>query len=300
MTNIWKQLSFLFLLFTSNATAMAMKTVLVTGGNRGIGKAICQLLLEQHPDVNVLLGSRNLENGNKAAQDIQHQVGNACEGRLHVVEMDTSSDDSVSKAATEIASQHKSLYAICNNAGVHNGPSHKDVMNTNYFGPRRVNDALINLLQRPGGRIVNIASASGPKFISSMRDQDLRAKLSQPWLITGGLAELDEMAHSLPGGGDSYGISKAFVNAYTRLYAKAEPDLLINSVTPGFIASDMGKMLGATKPVAAGAVPPVYLLMDPELETVPTGRYYGSDSKRSPIDRYRGPGDPVFEGPDWS
>ena len=47
------------------------KVVLVTGGNRGIGKAICKGLLRQHPgDVHVMLGSRDLDNGRKAAADI--------------------------------------------------------------------------------------------------------------------------------------------------------------------------------------------------------------------------------------
>ena len=47
------------------------KVVLVTGGNRGIGKAICKGLLTQHPgDVHVMLGSRDLDNGRKSAADI--------------------------------------------------------------------------------------------------------------------------------------------------------------------------------------------------------------------------------------
>jgi carbonyl reductase 1 len=73
----------------------------------------------------------------------------------------------------------------------------------------------------------------------------------------------------------------------------------ISLSTPGLIASDMGKAIGATKPCSKGAIPPVYLLLSSDLETIPTGRYYGSDSKRSPLDEYRGPGDPVYEGPDW-
>jgi NAD(P)-dependent dehydrogenase (short-subunit alcohol dehydrogenase family) len=276
---------------------MAFKTVLVTGGNRGIGKAICQLLLEKHPDVQVLLASRDLDRGNKAAQDLKNHLGSACEGRLEVVEMDTSSDESVSKAAAEIAAKHPTLYGIVNNAGVWLETPYKNTMNTNYFGPRRVNDALSKLLKRPGGRIVNIASASGPVWVS--RDKNERSKLSQPWLIQGGIPELDDMARKIELTSDVYGISKAFLSAYTSLHARSEPDLIINSVTPGFIASDMGKAIGATKPVAFGAIPPVYLLLSSDMETIPTGRFYGSDSKRSPLDEYRGPGDPVYEGPDW-
>ena len=54
----------------------------------------------------------------------------------------------------------------------------------------------------------------------------------------------------------------------------------------------------ATKAVYEGSIPPVFCLMDEEMTKVPSGRYYGSDCKRSPLDTYRGPGDPVYNGPD--
>jgi len=172
--------------------------------------------------------------------------------------------------------------------------SMEEVVNTNYFGPRRVNDAFGKLLQRPGGRVVNIASASGPNFVSSLPvGNALTEKLTKPWLIEGGIAELDSIAKSIKGG-DAYGASKALVNAYTVLYAKTNKDLIINSVTPGWIVSDMTQGLGASSPPSKGAVPPCWLMMDDELKTNPTGRYYGSDCVRSPLHFYRGPGEKPY------
>ena len=107
------------------------------------------------------------------------------------------------------------------------------------------------------------------------------------------------MARSFTLTSQTYGISKAFLNAYTCLHAQAESDLIINAVTPGFIATDMGAMLGASNPVEKGVIAPLFALLDEGLESAPTGRYYGSDCKRSPLDVYRGPGDPVYVGPDW-
>lgn len=275
-----------------------MKKVLVTGGNKGIGKATCQMLLEQYPDVHVLLGSRDKGRGEEAVKDITSAVGaDKCKGRLEFIELDTGSDESVASAAAQIKDK---LYGIVNNAGVHSKDDVSLTVNTNYLGPRRVNDALLSKMERPGGRIVNIGSASGGMFMTGCSDKDLVAKLNEPWTIAGGISELDEISKSNPktGAVDAYGFSKALVAAYTWILAKEEPDLIVNSVTPGFINTDMTSGWGATNSTAKGAIPPVWLLMSDDLTKVPTGRYYGSDCKRSPLNVYRGPGDPVYEGPD--
>lgn len=301
-----KSLSFFLALLLLSVTAVdsfsapsnTMKRVLVTGANKGIGKAICQLLLEKHPNVCVLLGSRDVGRGEAAVQDLVATVGDDCQDRIHVVQLDTTSDESVNKAAAEVG-KGGSLYGIVNNAGIGFGNSVKDTVDTNYFGTRRVNDAFGKYLQKPGGRIVNVASASGPNFLSSCSDAVLLKKLAEPMTISGGVAELDEIAISSKSVEDSqaYGFSKALVNAYTAIHAKEEPDLVVNSCTPGYILTDLTAGMGATNPPSKGAVPPVYLLMDPSFESKPTGCYYGSDCLRSPIDRYRNPGDPEYEGP---
>ena len=166
------------------ATSTTSKTVLVTGASRGIGKALCTALLEEHPEIRVLLGSRSVDKGNQVAQEIISKFGNNfCKDRLQLVEIDTASEESVAKAAEQIKATlgNDKLFGIVNNAGIHtNGYSNEEVMNTNYWGPRRVNDALIKLLKRPGGRIVNVSSASGPSWVSSIRDRNLKVELSQP------------------------------------------------------------------------------------------------------------------------
>ena len=173
----------------------------------------------------------------------------------------------------------------------------EETVNTNYFGPRRVNEAFAKFLKRPGGRIVNVASASGPNYISGLPDSSpLQALLAKPWTIPGGIAEVDEIARNMKSGDGEYGVSKALLNAYTALHAKIEKDLIINSCTPGFIRTDLTAGTSATNPPEKGAVPPCYLMMDEEtVLTLPTGRYYGSDCVRSPISFYRGPGEPPYE-----
>lgn len=110
-----------------------------------------------------------------------------------------------------------------------------------------------------------------------------------------GLGEADD-AHS-------YGMSKACANSLTMMYARTHPNLVINACTPGFIETDLTLPLaekrGSTpeamgmKPPAAGTVSAMFLLFG---DVGSSGRYYGSDAVRSPLDRYRGPGDPAYDG----
>jgi carbonyl reductase 1 len=178
-----------------------------------------------------------------------------------------------------------------------------ETVNTNYFGPRRVNDAFGKFLQRPGGRIVNIASASGPNYVSSLpADSPLVTPLSQPWTLQGGIDALDEMAATRMEG-QPYGASKALLNAYTVIHAKIHTDLIINSVTPGWIATDMTDGMSPSNPAtnrpSVGAIPPCYLMMDNDtIPRVPHGRYYGSDCLRSPLSFYRDPGEPPYQNDD--
>ena len=81
---------------SSSSTISTTRTILVTGGNRGIGKALCQRLLKEYPDTHVFLGSRNIMKGEQAAQDILQKLkdkdndndNDDSYNRLNVIEMD--------------------------------------------------------------------------------------------------------------------------------------------------------------------------------------------------------------------
>ena len=102
----------------------------------------------------------------------------------------------------------------------------------------------------------------------------------------------------------AYGLSKALLNAYTLALAREYPRLVVNACSPGYIETDLtrpwAEASGKTpesmgmKPPEAGALAPVKLMLG---EAVGSGRYYGSDGLRSPMDKYRSPGDPEYEGP---
>lgn len=294
---------------------MPVKRIVVTGANKGIGLAIVEAILEEHADAFVYLASRDPERGRAAAAALGGRAGFA--RRLEVVALDVADDRSVSGAAAHVGESlgGAKLYGIVNNAGI--GVQSSDfagVVDTNLFGLHRVCEAFLPLLQPSGGRIVNVTSASGPLFVANcsaemaaffldpeMTWPRLRALVDECMKIAG-----DTRAFAAKGLGDgsAYGFSKACGNSYTMILAREHPGLVVNACTPGFIATDMtrhyadsqGKSaaeLGMKTP-AEGARAPMHLLFG-ELEG--NGRFYGSDAKRSPLDRYRAPGSPEHTGP---
>ena len=165
-------------------------------------------------------------------------------------------------------------------------------------------------------RIVNVSSAAGPTFVAKCgkEKQKILVKPKSWDQVEALIHEVDTLldlpqdqaAEALEKAGYppmyssfAYGFSKACVNAHTRLFAAQHPQLKINAVTPGWIETGMtsifidkgktGKDMGMKTPLD-GAKIPVMLMM----ELVPTGVYFGSDGKKSPWDRYRGPGDPEY------
>ncbi|MBX3192821.1 MAG: SDR family NAD(P)-dependent oxidoreductase [Labilithrix sp.] len=284
-----------------------MKKILVTGANKGIGLAIVEAILGQQADTFVFLGSRDAERGRRAADALMHGHPE-WKARIEVVAIDVTNDGSVAAAKERL--KNEELYAIVNNAGIGTGSGDfRAVVETNTLGVHRVCEALLPLVDQEGGRVVNVTSASGPLFVAKCSPERQRTFLDAQttWaqlraLIDEGLASAGDPAAFAArglGDGDAYGFSKACANLYTMILAREHPRLRVNACTPGFIETDMtrrhavgqGKSaaeLGMKSP-AEGAKAPMHLLFG-ALEG--SGRYYGSDAKRSPLDRYRAPGSP--------
>lgn len=291
-----------------------MKNVLITGANKGIGYAIAKRVLEEAEDTVVFLGARDRNRGETAADALrQTEAGSA--DRVHFVELDVASNASVDRAGLEVRdkSGKEGLYGIVNNAGIGLGAEElRDVVNINTRGIKRVCDTFMPMLNS-GGRIVNVTSASGPNFVATCAPEK-QAFFTNPHVtwdeIDALLLECEAIAGNTSafaarglGDGVAYGLSKACSNAYTVHLAREHPEFVINACTPGFISTDLtsayvassgrtAEELGMKTP-SEGAASAVFLLFgDPD----GSGHYYGSDAKRSPLDRYRAPGSPAYTG----
>lgn len=226
-------------------SAKAGDIALVTGGNRGIGFEVCRQLASA--GFIVLLTARDARKA-KAAADALRSAG-----RVEPLVMDVADANSIANAAAEVAKQYERLDVLINNAGINydtwetvaNADINGTVMETittNLLGPWRVCQAFLPLLRKSrAGRIVNVSSESG---------------------------SLAEMGAGPP----AYQVTKAALNALTRTLAGElrGSRILVNSVCPGWVATDMGGSGG--RPVADGAAGIVWAATLPK--DGPTGGFF--------------------------
>jgi len=181
------------------------KAALVTGGSRGIGRAICLRLAEQGASV-VLHYNRN----RAAAEEVLASTG----GEVRLVQADLGSVEEVKTMFRELGGLK--LDFLINNAGIWKstplGSSSAEVIDeiidTNLKGPFWVTQCALQLL-KDGGRIVNISSVAGRTGVA--------------------------------GGRSLYGATKAAVDSLTRNWALelAPRKILVNAVAPGYVTTDM-------------------------------------------------------------
>lgn len=188
------------------------KTALVTGTNRGIGRAIAECF--------ALQGAHVLAAARRTSPDFErwcHDLANRAERTVTPVLFDLTDDSQVKSAVREITSQGRALDILVNNAGVATGgvlqmtpvKAVRDTFEANFFGPVLLTQSLARFMARSGGgAIVNIASTAG--IIGSA-------------------------------GTTAYGASKAALLLATRTWAAelGVTGIRVNAVAPGLVQTDM-------------------------------------------------------------
>ena len=273
-----------------------MRSVLVTGGNQGIGFAACKQLALEH-NCHVYLAARNPQRGHAAAEKINALIADApsCAGAVDFIPLDTSDKSSIQEAAqtTSMKLAGSKLHGIVNNAGIGlNTGSSGDVLTTNLYGPKLVSEHFFDLLDPAGGRIVNLGSGSGPMYVGGCAVQDKKL-LCSPDSDAVTWEFIEQHAKDNVNRADVYGLSKALLACYTGLFAREHPRILTSCVSPGFIDTQMTAGWGASKSPDQGTLAIKRCLLE---ELPGNGWYYGSDGLRSPYHFMRNPGEPAYNG----
>ena len=192
------------------------KTAIVTGANRGIGRAIVERFA-QH-------GASMWAHARQATPEFTAAMAE-CAGR-HGVEIqpvcfDVTDSSALKATLKEIIASGQPIDVLVNNAGVAHGglfqmtPMTKirEVFEINFFAPLAISQAVAGLMRkRGGGSIINIASISG---------LDLKA------------------------GNVAYGTSKAALMAATRTLAAelGAQGIRVNAIAPGLTDTDMAGLM---------------------------------------------------------
>lgn len=196
------------------------KVALVTGANRGLGFETCRQLARK--GIFTFIGSRNQEKGLQAATHLGRE-----KLPVQAIQLDVTDETHIRRASDYISKEVGRLDILVNNAGIFldqsDAPEGASILKTpietilktletNTFGSIRMIQAFIPLLKKkPSARIVNISS---------------------------GMGQLSEMKGNWP----AYRISKTALNAVTRILADElqNTSILVNSVCPGWVRTDMG------------------------------------------------------------
>lgn len=195
----------------SPSEALHSQTAIVTGGSRGIGKAIVLKLASQGADVCFFYC-----NNEDAAQATVREA-TSCSGSVKALKVDVRNPEACEQAVETIADEHGTIDILVNSAGIIrdnilgllSSDDVAEVLNTNVIGVFNVLRPVIpQMVSKRRGRIINISSVSGEK---------------------GGRGQTN------------YAASKGAVNALTRALAVelAPRNILVNCVAPGVIETDM-------------------------------------------------------------
>jgi NAD(P)-dependent dehydrogenase (short-subunit alcohol dehydrogenase family) len=203
----------------------------VSGANRGIGLEVARTLAAR--GMTVIAGARDPEAAPAVPGDVRWQA-------LDVTEPAT---------IATLAGSVDRVDVLVNNAGIYPGgraaaldPEVAErAWQVNALGAWRLAIALVPLM-RAGSRIVNVSSGAG---------------------------SLESMGASMP----AYNVSKAALNAITRVLAAdlRRDGILVNSVCPGWVATDMGGR-GAPRSVEEGAASVLWAVDLPD--DGPTGGFF--------------------------
>ena len=187
------------------------KNIFITGGNRGIGKGLVNILGREN---NVIFSVRESAKGEEAIRNFKSQ-------KVKYVVLDVDNFESVHQAKKIIKSKMDTIDILFNNAGIlipqyeisavdTSEESILKTFQTNTLGPLRIIKSLLDMIPK-GGRIVNISS---------------------------GMGQLDEME----GGSLAYRLSKTSLNALSKILSVEleKRDISVNAICPGWVQTDMG------------------------------------------------------------
>ena len=246
--------------------------VVITGGNRGIGKAcVEQCFSKLDAASTIVLGARSVKAGEAAKAELEERLGTADRAKIVVRAVDVSDAASVDALGAYVASElGGKLDSLVLNGGINNmaasGMAARKVMDTNYVGNKALCLAMVPFLEKSAsGRIVVLASKVAQlssSMVNGMVSDEIKGRFLAADLTVARLDALVEDFLAADAAGESeargfnpsaYAVSKCAVAHLVRVVARDHAGLRCASVFPGIVRTDM-------KPPAEWGMMPLYLI----------------------------------------
>ncbi len=190
------------------------KTAFVTGGNGGIGMAICAGLLDSN--FRVFLAARDPQKGQAAVDQLSSK------GPIELISLDITDDKNIQSAVAQVSQKTNKLDVLINNAGIYPDEGvdvltvSRDLlnhaMNANTFSPIVLTQAFVPLLEKSDSpKVINMSSGNG---------------------------QLEGISADVP----SYSLSKMALNGATILLSRAlkPKNIAVYVMGPGWVRTRMG------------------------------------------------------------
>lgn len=192
---------------------IARKTVIVTGGSRGIGAEIVKMFAQSNYNV-VLNYNKSEENARKIKEELEQQGKN-----IEIFKADVSNRKDVQKLVKYTIEKFKSIDILVNNAGISQVKLFTDIIDEDWEDMIKNNlysvfyctqEVIPTMINKKQGCIINISSV---------------------WGMVGGSCEVH------------YSAAKAGIDGMTKALAKelGPSNIRVNSIAPGIIDTDMNK-----------------------------------------------------------
>ena len=212
------------------------KKALVTGGSRGIGRAIVLALADAGADVAI-----NFQQSLQAAEDVCREARER-QVSAHIYRADVSREDDIKRMVDSLLTDFGHVDILVNNAGITRDKTFlkmgralwDEVLGVNLTGTFNVTRAVLpGMIESGWGRVINLASIVGQ---------------------TGNFGQTN------------YAVSKGGLIAFTMTLARevSHKGVTVNAVAPGFIDTDMTKDMSAASLAAVKAMTPMGRLGRPE------------------------------------
>lgn len=263
---------------TTNMPDLSGKTIIVTGGNSGLGYESVKAFAKKGAEV--ILASRSLEKGEQARKEIRSEIQ---EGKIHVMQLDLGDLESIRAFVKEFNKKFTKLDVLLNNAGIMMTPYFKTKdgfegqFGINHLGHYALTGLLMDLLQStPGARIVNVSSGAHRNGVMDFKNLQFEGGRGYSPIKAYGRSKISNLlfTYELQRKLDAANLDMMAVAAHpgvamTNLARHLENKFLFKLLSPLF------KRM-AQNP-AMGALPQIRASVDPDVKGA---EYYGPDGKR--------------------